>query len=289
MKKRILHILCGRTIFLVVFFIGLLTFLYPLISSNINHRSQTQVISNYDEKMDRMEEGERQRQREEAVRYNAYVKDLEGSRSETITPREKEAMERVNIEMKNIGEVLGYVEIPRIDIELPIYYGESDEILSRGAGLMPKTSLPVGGDSTHCVISARRGLPSARMFRDLDQMEIKDVFFLHAAQETLAYEVESVRVVLPTDISALEIEEGRDLVTLITCDPYMINSHRMLVRAHRTEYNEGVKAKSQDRKISPLVKYREYLFVIVFFAILILFIKFIQTRVKKRTYEENWK
>jgi sortase A len=127
------------------------------------------------------------------------------------------------------------------------------------------------------------------MFRDLDQMEIKDVFFLHAAQETLAYEVESVRVVLPTDISALEIEEGRDLVTLITCDPYMINSHRMLVRAHRTEYNEGVKAKSQDRKISPLVKYQEYLFVIVFFAILILFIKFIQTRVKKRTYEENWK
>lgn len=289
MKKRILHILSGKMIFLVIFLIGLLTFLYPLISSNISRRTQTKVISNYEEEMARMKEEETQRQREEAARYNAYVKDLEGGRSEALTPREQEAMERVSIEMKNIGEVLGHIEIPRIDIELPVYYGESDEILSRGAGLMPKTSLPVGGESTHCVISAHRGLPSARMFRDLDQLEIGDVFFLHAYQDTLAYEVESVRVVLPSDTSALEVEEGRDLVTLITCDPYMINSHRMLVRAHRTEYSEAVEAKSRARKISPVIKYREYLFIIAFFAILILIIKITQTRLKKRSYEENWK
>lgn len=287
MKKRILHILRGKMIFLVLFSIGLVTFLYPLISSNINHRTQTTVISNYEEEMARMAEEEKQKQREEAVRYNEYVKELEGSKSEDLTPMEKDAMEMSSIEMKGVGEVLGHIEIPKIDIELPIYYGASDEILNRGAGQLPKTSLPIGGESTHCVISAHRGLASARMFRDLDQLKRGDVFFLHSYNEVLAYAVESIRVVLPSDSSALVIEEGSDLVTLITCDPYMINSHRMLVRARRTVYTKDLEAQSREGKISPVIKYREYLYIIAFFAGLLLLVKIIQIRLKKRTYGER--
>ena len=133
---------------------------------------------------------------------------------------------------------MGYVEIPDIDVTLPIYHGTSEEVLQTAIGHIEGSSLPVGGESTHCVISGHRGLPSARLFTDLDQLTEGDTFTLHVLDETLTYEVDQISVVEPDDISLLEIEAGEDLCTLVTCTPYGVNSHRLLVRGHRVETPE---------------------------------------------------
>ncbi len=142
----------------------------------------------------------------------------------------------------NGDEVMGIVEIPKIDVELPIYHTTDEEVLQIGAGHLEGSSLPVGGESTHAVISAHRGLPSAKLFTDLDQMAEGDVFYLHILDETLAYEVDQILPMVDKDdtealTEALAIEEGKDYVTLFTCTPYGVNTHRLLVRGVRTEYN----------------------------------------------------
>lgn len=134
--------------------------------------------------------------------------------------------------------VMGYVEIPGIDVSLPIYHGTSEEVLQVAVGHIEGSSLPVGGESTHCVISGHRGLPSARLFTDLDQLAEGDIFTLRVLDETLTYEVDQIHVVEPDDITLLEIVEGEDLCTLVTCTPYGVNSHRLLVRGHRVENRE---------------------------------------------------
>lgn len=152
--------------------------------------------------------------------------------------------------------IMGYVEIPAIDVELPVYHGVEDTILQVAIGHIEGSSLPVGGPDTHCVVSGHRGLPSAKLFTDLDQLEAGDLFLLHVLDETLAYEVDQIHIVEPEDTSLLEIEEGQDLCTLVTCTPYGINSHRLLVRGHRVETPDGLSAArvpGDAMQIEPLV------------------------------------
>ena len=138
------------------------------------------------------------------------------------------------------------VEIPAIDVELPVYHGISEDVLQKGAGHMPGTSLPVGSESTHAVISAHSGLPAARLFTDLDKLEEGDLFYIHVLGETLCYEIDQIVVTIPSDTEAIQIEKGQDYVTLLTCTPYGVNTHRLLVRGRRTEIPETPQAISDE-------------------------------------------
>ena len=151
--------------------------------------------------------------------------------------------------MMEIGDVIGYLTIPVIDVNLPIYYGTSQEVLAKGVGYVPETSFPLGGESTHSVLTGHRGLPEAKLFTDMDKVEEGDPFYIHVLDEILAYQVDQIKVVDPDDTSDLDIVEGQDYVTLVTCTPYAINSHRLLVRGHRIEYTgeENSKTVSQLR------------------------------------------
>ena len=150
-----------------------------------------------------------------------------------------------------IGESLGYITIPKINVNLPIYEGTDDIVLSKGVGHMSMTSYPLGGESTHCVLTGHRGLPEAVLFTDLDQLEIGDKFYLHTLDEVLAYQVDQIKVVLPTETSDLEIVEGEDYCTLVTCTPYGINSHRLLVRGTRAEYT------GEEEESAAIVQYQK--------------------------------
>ena len=151
--------------------------------------------------------------------------------------------------MMEIGDVIGYLTIPVIDVNLPIYYGTSQEVLAKGVGYVPETSFPLGGESTHSVLTGHRGLPEAKLFTDMDKVEEGDQFYIHVLDEILAYQVDQIKVVDPDDTSDLDIVQGEDYVTLVTCTPYAINSHRLLVRGHRVEYTgeENSKTVSQLR------------------------------------------
>jgi sortase A len=148
---------------------------------------------------------------------------------------------------------MAYVEIPKIDCKLPIYHGTDEEVLQVAVGHIPGSSLPVGGESTHAVISSHRGLPSARLFTDLDQLVEGDVFVIHVLNEDLAYEVDQINIVLPSDLSLLGIQDGKDLCTLVTCTPYGVNTHRLLIRGHRVPYEDVALVPADATQIDAIV------------------------------------
>lgn len=219
---------------IVVLLAGLSLLLYPVVSDYWNSLHQSQAIAAYVEAVTELDDGAYEERWKEAQAYNAA---LPGSQNR-FQPGEEE--QRAYEQLLNItgNGVLGYVEIPRIDVLLPIYHGTDEEVLQVAVGHIEGSSLPVGGESTHCVISGHRGLPSSRLFTDLDQLTEGDLFILRMLDETLTYEVDQIHIVEPDDISLLGIEEGQDLCTLITCTPYGVNSHRLLVRGHRVENQE---------------------------------------------------
>lgn len=183
--------------------------------------------------------------------------------------------------MLHVTEAIGYLEIPKIDIYLPIYHGLDEEVLERGIGHMPESSLPVGGSSTHCVLSGHTGLPSAKLLTKLDNMEKGDMFYIHTLNKTLAYEVDQIKVVLPEETDDIKIVTGKDYVTVLTCTPYGINTHRLLVRGVRTKYNPpeeevAEEVPQQSGKLKPetvrLIFIISYAGVIVIVTLLILFL-----------------
>ena len=180
---------------------------------------------------------------------------------------------------------MGYIEVPKIDCSLPIYHGTDEGALQIAIGHLEGSSLPVGGKSTHCVLSGHRGLPSARLFTDLDQMEEGDIFILNILGRKLAYEVDQINVVLPEEMSDLEIEEGKDLCTLVTCTPYGINTHRLLVRGHRTEYVE--KKVAEEKKEVQTNKTDIRLMIAGGAGVLILLIIIIVIVIKRRRKRRN--
>lgn len=214
--------------------------LYPVVSSWYMDRHQGQVVADYDEEAARLSQEQIDEELEKARRYN---ESLLGNVVLT-DPFDAEALEEQNTEYEDLLDiggdgVMGSVEIPGQDIYLPIYHGTSAESLEKGAGHLKNSSLPVGGKGTHAVISGHTALPTAEMFNDLSEVEEGDVFYIHVLGQILAYEVDQIKIVLPEDISDLLINRNEDHVTLVTCTPYGINSHRLLVRGTRVPYEEA--------------------------------------------------
>lgn len=208
--------------------------LYPTVSNLWNRAHQSRAIATYSEQVEKLDDSENQDMLKAARKYNKSL--LKKSDHWKLSKKDKKKYESL-LDISGTG-IMGYIEIPKIDCSLPIYHGTDEGALQIAIGHLEGSSLPVGGKSTHCVLSGHRGLPSARLFTDLDQMEEGDLFILNVLGKKLAYEVDQIRVVLPEETSDLEITEGEDLCTLVTCTPYGINTHRLLVRGHRTKYVE---------------------------------------------------
>lgn len=226
MKKRILN-----TIFGLIFLAGLSLLLYPTFSEYWNSFRQSRAITNYTKDIGGMDAEECERLLEAARKYNSKLLDI--SNVYAISNERRAEYEQA-LNVSNNG-IMGYVEIPKIKCSLPIYHGTDESVLQVAVGHLEWTSLPVGGESTHSVLSGHRGLPSARLFTDLDKMEEGDMFYIRVLNEVLAYEVDQIKVVLPEETEDLEIAEGEDYCTLFTCTPYGVNTHRLLVRGHRVE------------------------------------------------------
>ena len=245
MKKKSI-----TTLIIILFFLaGLSLLLYPFVANQWNNYRQSRLISSYDSAVSQMESEGSIDYEAEWARASAYNEALLPSIlpdsfavAEASDEPDEEYMACLNIAG---DEMMGTVEIPKINIELPIYHTTDEDVLEQAAGHLEGSSLPVGGESTHAVISAHRGLPSASLFTDLDQLEEGDHFLLHVLDDTLAYEVDKISVVEPEETQDLAVEEGEDLVTLLTCTPYGVNSHRLLVRGHRVPYEPEAIADEQ--------------------------------------------
>lgn len=220
------------TIFLIlIFLIGTILLLYPTFSDWWNSFHQSRAVTSYIGQVTDLNNEEYEEMLEEARAYNAQL-----ARTRTDYELTEEELERYNAELNVSGTgIMGYVDIPSIKVTLPIYHGTEEAVLQTAVGHIESTSLPVGGANTHCVISGHRGLPRARLFTDIDRLVAGDIFTLNVLDEVLTYEVDQILIVEPYDLSCLQIIPGRDLVTLVTCTPYGINTHRLLVRGHRIE------------------------------------------------------
>lgn len=238
MKRKISGILFG-----LMFLLGFAILIYPTVSNQWNTYRQNQLISSYEELIGKMAEEDFTKEWEKANTFNDTIihnnifGDVFGENGDDIKNTEY-------WQILNVGNdgVMGYVSIPKINVKLSIYHGTADDVLQTGIGHLNGTKLPIGGESTHSVLAAHRGLPSARLFTDIDQLERGDMFYIHVLDETLAYQVDQILDMVDKDDNetlqkALQIEEGQDYVTLFTCTPYGVNSHRLLVRGTRVPYN----------------------------------------------------
>lgn len=222
-------------VLLLVLLIGLSLLLYPTVSDYWNSFHQTQAIASYAEAVAELDDVSYEQYWEEAQAYNETLR----SNSHRYQPTENETKQYENLLNISGNGIMGYIEIPAIGVSLPIYHGVEDTVLQIAIGHIEGSSLPVGGPGTHCVVSGHRGLPSAKLFTDLDKLAAGDTFLLRVLDEVLTYEVDQIHIVEPHEVELLEIEEGQDLCTLVTCTPYGINSHRLLVRGHRVENQES--------------------------------------------------
>ena len=244
MKKKLSNI-----IFALIFLAGLSLLLYPFVSNEWNTYRQSKLITSYEEviaKQDETNSIDYAGERERAQEYNDALLPYILPDSFAIAAMQEEPDEEYMACLNLTGDgMMGYVEIPKINVKVPVYHTVSTEVLEKAAGHLEGSSLPVGGENTHAVISAHRGLPSAALFTDLDKLKEGDHFLICVLDEILCYEVDQILVVEPDETDPLGVEDGKDLVTLLTCTPYGVNSHRLLVRGHRTEYVEEVVQKEE--------------------------------------------
>lgn len=280
MKRKLNSILIA-----LLFLAGLSLLLYPLISNQWNSYRQSRLISSYTD-------GVEEKNGKNAIDYDlewqkaeAYNKNLlpmilpDSFAIAEMSDRDEAYMACLNL---NGDGIMGIVEIPKIDVKLPIYHTTDTDVLEIGAGHLEGSSLPIGGESNHAVISAHRGLPSATLFTDLDKLEKGDHFLLHVLDDTLCYEVDQISVVEPEQTEALSVVEGEDLVTLLTCTPYGVNSHRLLVRGHRVPYVPEEVEDEQDSSLLGVSMHTNYLFWVIFgIAITAGFIFLLYRREKK--------
>ena len=241
--------------FLLLIAVGVI--LYPLISSYVNEKNQAIIRSEYMEEVEAADDASLREAWAEAERYNTTRKPIQYSAA-AVTEAEESYETLLNL--KGNG-VMGYVEIPKISVYLPIYHGTDGATLERGVGHLLGSSLPVGGESSHCVLTGHTGMSSQRLFTDLEQLEEGDVFYLHILDQILAYQVDAINIVAPYETSLLCGIEGRDLCTLITCTPYGVNSHRLLVRGTRIPYEAAEELRAQEEPVTETesVWMRQYL------------------------------
>lgn len=283
MKKK-----AGNLVICIIFLAGLSLLLYPFVSNQWNNYRQKQLLSNYEQVVSDKEAAEGidyDAERKKAEDYNEAL--LPCVLPDSFALAESSGVDPVYMNTLNIAgdEMMGSVEIPKINIKIPIYHTTEEEVLNKGAGHLEGSSLPVGGANTHAVISAHRGLPSASLFTDLDQLKEGDHFLIHVLNETLCYEVDKISVVKPEDTSALAVEDGQDLVTLLTCTPYGVNTERLLVRGHRVPYvEEEVKEEKTVLSGSSLhTNYLLWVFVGLSVTALFIFVLYLkETKLKRR-------
>ena len=246
MKKHL-----STIILVLILVIGLSLLLYPTVADWWNSFHTSRAIASYDSIVANLSDEDYTNLFEDAQEYNRKLAQLK------YPIMYYDEIEGYNDLLNITGNgVMGYVEIPRIDVRLPIYHGTSEGVLQIAAGHMEGTSLPTGGESTHCALSAHRGLPSARLFTDLDKLEVGDTFVLNVIDRVLTYEIDQILIVEPTDVEPLYVTEGEDYCTLVTCTPYGINSHRMLVRGTRTDnavQDKAIRVTADAMQIEPVL------------------------------------
>lgn len=258
--KRLKRIYFSILILITLIALGFL--LYPSFSNYINNKFAVSTISDYTEKINNVKDEEV----DDLIKnINKYNYDLFNGTAENELP------DYLNI---HEGDVLGYIEIPSINIKLPIYYGTSVDILKKGVGVLEGTSLPVGGENTHSVLSAHTGLANQKLFTDIDKLKDGDVFYLHILKKDLAYKVDQIKVVHPDEIDELKISDDKDYVTLLTCYPYGINTERLLVRGERTDLSPS-NVEQVQKEISTFNHSNENLILIVIILISVLIIIFL--------------
>ena len=236
MKRWLLAAACG------VVALGLL--LYPLAGELLSEKHHSDVETAYTAAIEDTDDAELTAQRQAAQQYNAMLANAAISEGGASAPPLAYA------EQLTVGGVMAYIDIPKINVYLPVQHGTGAETLERSVGHVMGTSLPVGGSSTHAVLSAHSGMASSKLFSDIDQLEKGDTFYIHVLGEVLAYEVDNINTVLPTDTNLLQIEDGKDLVTLVTCTPFGINTHRLLVRGHRVPYTPEQASAAEEKPVA---------------------------------------
>lgn len=264
---------------IVLFVIGLLIAIYPVISNYYYTVENNNKIKDFEEAVQKLPDEEVNERMDLAKAYNET---LDPSRlADPYTEREKKGVENY-ARMIEVREKIGYIDIPKINQKIPVYAGTSEDVLQHACGHLEGTSLPIGGVDTHAVITAHRGLPQVKLFRELDKLEIGDEFYYTNVRETLAYQVDQILVVEPWDFEPVLVVEGKDLMTLLTCTPYMINSHRLLVRGHRVPY---IEKKAKEDSVKKGFDYKT-LIVPTVISLAIIFTIYYYIRRRRRKYEE---
>lgn len=264
----------AKWLFRLVFLLGFMVALYPLVSRLYYRIDSNNQVAVFSDGVDELATEEIERRIGLARAYNESLNNVV---SEDPYSEEKKKQGRAEYaRMLEVHEMIGHVEIPKINQDLPIYAGTAEEVLQKGVGHLEGTSLPIGGNSTHAVLTAHSGLPEATLFTHLNQLEIGDKFYIHNISETIAYQVDQIKVIDPTNFNDLLIEPGHDYVTLLTCTPIMINTHRLIVRGHRVPYVPAV-----DEELIRTTK-ANWIFRILFFVALVLIILLIIYLIKLR-------
>lgn len=279
MKKHLITILLA-----CIFLVGVGLIMYPTLANYWNERIYHHAIVNYDSIVAEVGTDTTDELTRQAVEYNAMHAESGNYFGRLTETQKEEYNKQLSLDVDGVSDMLGYLEIPNQNIALPIYRGTSDVVLASGIGHIEGTSLPIGGVNSHCVISGHTGLPSAKLLTDLEEVKVDDLFYIKVLGEKHAYKVDQILVVLPDDMSALQIIEGMDLCTLVTCTPYGINSHRLLVRGHRIEDGEREIINLKDKK-----KYfdNSLIIAIIIGTVLILFLLWIVFFYRKKRYHRE--
>lgn len=263
---------------ILIFVLGLMIAIYPIISNYYYTVENNNQVKDFQEAVSEMPSKEVLERIDLAKAYNDT---LDPSRlADPYTEREKKGVENY-ARMLEVREKIGYIDVPKIGQQIPVYAGTSEDVLQHACGHLEGTSLPIGGKDTHAVITAHRGLPQVKLFRDLDKMEVGDLFFFTNVKETLAYKVDQILVVEPWNFEPVLVVEGKDLMTLLTCTPYMINSHRLLVRGHRVPYVPEVKEEIERAKFN----YKSLIVPGIVLAVVMLIIFLYIRHRRRRRYE----
>lgn len=266
-----------KWLLIIIFVVGLGIFSYPIVSNLLSTKVHQSVVEEYTETVEKMDKEDIKKEREKADKHNEKLEDAQLDFVDPFseaTTEERKAGNKSYYDALNIGPAIGTLEIPKINTNLPIYHGSSEDVLSQGVGHLENSSLPTGKPGTHSVLTAHRGLPSSKLFRHLDEMEVGDEFYIQVLDETYAYQVFDVEIVLPHQTEWLQMTDDEEIVTLLTCEPYMINTHRMLVKGKRVPYNPAKKEASEASELP-------WLYIVIAIVVLLVLLILYRKRKKK--------